>query len=315
MCYWTSCLTASTIFGTFIYIHTTGSISLSKRKQAMKIVIRAPIDDTVNTITSTRKVAQSFLMFMLQFESMQRQYTCSITIRQNFNKPSNISLMLKVMLFFLSLWCVNEKHEERRGRWVRGKGNEMWGNRGNVSGMEVKGGLFSGLPVHLGTTTQWQQSERVEETCRWLHVCVHKSLQSNPVSFSGTRLTCSCLYLLFIRTLKLRHLSRLVCEDMLQAHSLIWHFIHIQISSLIYTSFSSTSVINGSFCKASVCLLGSKQCKSRREMFPDGSLTMAPRECRWQKQKDMRWLITPSSFNCCNPNVNHVHLYSPFQVT
>lgn len=122
-----------------------------KKKQVMKIVIRAPTNNKINTVTSKWKVALSFLLFMLQFESMQRQYTCSITIRQLF------SLMLKVMLFFLSLWCVNKKREERRGRWVRGNGNEMWGNRGNVSGMEVKGGLFSGLPVHLGTTTQWQQ--------------------------------------------------------------------------------------------------------------------------------------------------------------
>ena len=226
--------------------------------------------------------------------------------------------MLKVLLiFFLPFLCgmLTRSGSERRGRWVRGNGNEMWGNRGNVGGMEVKGGLFSGLPVHLGTTPQWHQSERVKETCRWLHVCVHNVskaiLYPSAEHSSHIRVSISCLF----EHKNSPYLFRLACEDMLQAHSLIWHFIHIQISSLIYTAFSSTSVINGSFCKASACLLGSKRCKSRREMFPDGSLTMAPRECWWQKQKDMRWLITPSSFNCCNPNVSHVHLYSPFQVT
>lgn len=55
-----------------------------KKKQVMKIVIRAPTNNKINTVTSKWKVALSFLLFMLQFESMQRQYTCSITIRQLF---------------------------------------------------------------------------------------------------------------------------------------------------------------------------------------------------------------------------------------
>lgn len=71
-----------------------------------------------------------------------------------------------------------------------------------------------------------------------------------------------------------------LCEGMLQGHSVIWCLIHIQISSLIYTSVW----LHG--CKASVGLLGNKGCKNHGEM--------TVRACRWNKTKDVKWVITPS---------------------
>lgn len=50
-CYWMSCLTASSIFGTFIYPHNRID-QFIKKKQVMKIVIRAPTNNKINTVTS-----------------------------------------------------------------------------------------------------------------------------------------------------------------------------------------------------------------------------------------------------------------------
>lgn len=151
---------------------------------------------------------------------------------------------------------------------------------------------FSGLPglsIHRGTIIQWHQSEKVKKTLMFVSVM---SLKQCWIFHSSTLHIFTSLFCVYLNA-DTHLFCWLACEGMLQGHSLIWHFIHIQISSLIYT-FSSTSVINASFCKASVWLLGNKRCKSHWEMYSCGSLTMAARACRWQKTKDRRWIITPS---------------------
>lgn len=147
---------------------------------------------------------------------------------------------------------------------------DMKGKRRNVSRVEVKGEFFSiAWPICPPRNNNIMAQERESQE---KHVCGCMLVSKGMLDLSHLTFPPPTPVLL----------TR-VC--MLQGHSLIWHFIHIQISSLIYTTFSSTSVINGSFCKASAWLLGNKQCKSRGEMFADGSLTMAAGACRWRKKQ------------------------------